>query len=80
VELDNYQLKKQSRYGPQASKVLVKKYLDGELHINYRGEDVAYTKLAARPVGGDKNASPVQARRKYVPSPEHPWKKSWRKK
>ncbi len=79
-ENNYYQLKKQSRYGPQASKVLVKKYLDGGLHITYRGEDVAYSKLAARPVGRDKNAVPAQARGKYVPSPDHPWKKSWRKK
>ena len=76
-ENDYYQLKKKSRYGPAVGKVAVRKYLNGELHFNYRGEDIEYVKLEQRPEQGEKKGEQKKAKRKYKPGPDHPWKKSW---
>jgi len=37
-----YQLERQSGYAPSAARVQVRQYLDGELRLNYRGQDVAW--------------------------------------
>ncbi len=82
-ENQSYQLKPVSRSGAAKGKVLVRKRLNGELHFNYRGEDCDYQIQAARVLKEEKKVSegieraPLQ--RKYVPSPEHPWRKSWKK-
>lgn len=73
-----YQLKRQSKYEPAEGKVMVRKYLNGELHFNYRGEDIGYEKLPERPVRVSRSLSPKGAGRKYKPSPDHPWRKSWK--
>jgi transposase len=73
-----YQLRRQSKYQPASGKVKVRKYLNGELHFNYRGEDLAYEKLAQRPERISKNLKVKKARRQYKPSPDHPWRKSWK--
>ena len=82
VRFDNgfYQLKRQSQYEPARGKVFVRKYLSGELHFNYRGEEIAYEKLAERPVRISKSRMPNQPKREYKPSPDHPWRKSWKEK
>jgi transposase len=73
-----YQLKRQSKYEPASRQVMVRKYLNGELHFNYRGEDIPYQKLAERPVRISKSLSPKKTKRNYKPSPNHPWRKSWK--
>lgn len=80
VRFDNgfYQLKRQSPYEPARGKVWVRKYLNAELHFNYRGEDMAYEKLAERPVRISKSRKPNPPKREYKPSPDHPWRKSWK--
>jgi len=75
-----YQLKRQSKYQPAKGKVLVRKYLNGELHFNYRGEDIHYQRLAQRPVRVEKSLVPQKPKRKYQPSPAHPWRRSWKNK
>jgi len=79
-ENNYYQLKKQSRYSPQASRVLVRRYLNGELHFNYRGEEAEYELMEQRPKATEKKRRALKSKRKYVPSPDHPWQKSWKKK
>lgn len=80
VRFDNgfYQLKRQSKYEPAKGKVFVRKYLNSELHFNYRGEDIAYEKLPQKPIRISKSLSAKKAGRKYKPSPNHPWRKSWK--
>lgn len=73
-----YQLKRQSKYEPARGKVSVRKYLNGELHLNYRGEDMAYEKLAERPERISKREKPKGSKRSYKPGPNHPWKKRWK--
>lgn len=73
-----YQLRRQSRYEPASGKVMVRKYLNGEMHFNYRGEDLGYEKLAQRPERSSKSLEVKKARRQYKPSPAHPWRKSWK--
>ena len=73
-----YQLRRQSKYEPASGKVMVRKYLNGELHFNYRGEDIPYEKLAERPVRISKSLAVKKAKREYKPSPDHPWRKSWK--
>lgn len=82
-ENQSYQLKPQSRYAPAKGKVLVRKRLNGELRFNYRGEDCDYQVQSARVLKVEKNAADdfkkAPRKRRYVPSPEHPWRKSWKK-
>lgn len=77
-ENDYYQLKKLSGYGPAEGKVLVRKYLNEEVHFNYRGEEIAYHKLAQKPVRVEKRVPPKEMKKRYSPSPDHPWRKSWK--
>jgi len=82
-ENQSYQLKPVSKYASAKGKVLVRKRLNGELRFNYGGEDCNYEIQEARVLKAEKKApdslkrAPVK--RKYVPSPEHPWRKSWKK-
>jgi hypothetical protein len=77
-ESNFYQLKRQSKYEPARGKISVRKYLNGELHLNYRGEDMIYEKLAERPERISKSLKPKGSKRSYRPAPNHPWKKRWK--
>lgn len=80
VRFDNnyYQLKRLSSYGPASGKVLVRKYLNSELHFNYRGEEIEYEKLPDKPSRIEKSLIVNKHKKKYKPSPFHPWRKSWK--
>jgi transposase len=85
-ENEYYQVQQQSKCGPASRKVKVRRYLDGELHINYRGRDVSYTRLPTRPAPSAKKqsakpsrASSTRKKRPYSPKPEHPWRKTFKK-
>jgi transposase len=78
-ENDFYQLKRQSKYQPATGKVFVRKHLNGELHFNYRGEELPYEKLAQRPLRISQSLAPQKSKAQYKPSPAHPWRKSWKK-
>ncbi len=82
-----YQLERQSGYAPSAARVQVRQYLDGELRLNYRGQDVAYRELSERPVNtpkpAEKKAQPDLAKEsvpkaKPNPSTDHPWRQSYK--
>jgi len=71
-----YQLRRQSRKPPTTRKVLVRQCFNGELRFNYRGRDVLYTELPARPQPPPK-AQPLKLRastKKYIPPADHPWR------
>jgi molybdenum-dependent DNA-binding transcriptional regulator ModE len=72
-----YQLKRQSRYGPARGKVMVRRYLNGELHFNYRGKDIPYQQLDARPQATAKQQKrwqPKRLKKKWIPPKDHPWR------
>ena len=74
-----YQLKRQSPYEPSKGKVFVRQYLNGELQFNYRGEDLLYEKLAEKPGPRARSLIAKKATRKYKPTANHPWRKSWKR-
>jgi len=71
------QLEPQSRHhAPAKSKVLVRENQAGELHVEYRGQRLGFTRIERRPerepfCGGD--ASPA-SRRSVSPAKNHPWR------
>lgn len=71
-----YQLKRLTRYGPASGKVLVKRYLNGELHFVYRGKDISFQLLNERPTSPKKKVSwqPKKLKKKWVPPKDHPWR------
>jgi hypothetical protein len=76
-----FQLERQSRHhAPARSKVLVRENQAGELHIEYRGQRLAFTPIERRPDhlaarGGEASrASP----RRPTPANNHPWKQSYK--
>ncbi len=77
-ENNYYQLKPQSSYAPATGKVFVRKQLSGELRFNYRGQDLDYKRLAERPARSGKKSGVSKTKGKYVPAPDHPWRKNWR--
>ena len=76
-ENNYYQLKRQSKYGPASGKVLVRKYLNSELHFNYRGQDMNYQQLPQRPVPVQRQSG-TKKKKKYTPALDHPWRCSWK--
>ena len=78
-ENNYYQLERQSKYGPVWGKVLVRKYLNSELHFNYRGQDMNYEQLPQRPVPVQRQ-SEAKKKKKYTPPLDHPWRCSWKKR
>jgi len=77
-----YQLASLSRnYSPAKRKVLVRRYLDGSLHMFYRGEEIGFDELD--PARAGKTKTPRSESRFAAggkpapPSPNHPWKTPW---
>jgi hypothetical protein len=76
-----YQLQGRSSRPPAVNSVKVRRYLDGQLHINYRGRDIQYVQLAERPVPSPPDNRPVERQKKARtgPGPDHPWRKSYKR-
>ncbi|MGH9922998.1 MAG: ISNCY family transposase [Nitrososphaerales archaeon] len=74
-----YQLRKQSKYRPASGKVLVRKYLNSELHFNYRGQDMDYEQLPQRPVPIQKHSEVKKRKKKHTPALDHAWRSSWKR-
>ncbi len=72
-----FQIGKENRVLPPARKrVKVQEWLDGSIHIFYRGEEVSYGELAEKPVRAKKQIeATVSRRRSCVPAPDHPWRR-----
>lgn len=59
----------------RARKVVVEKRLSGSLHITYRGNDLRYKAISARPVKEAASEPTRQrVRRSVKPSVDHPWR------
>jgi hypothetical protein len=57
------------------AKVMVHELLDGTIRIQYRGRELAWEELPARPAKVTKPAIPVMARQPTVPAANHPWRR-----
>ena len=77
-----YQIKSGSaNYSPASRKVLVRRYLDGELHMFYRGNDADFEEI--NPGRKEKNKKRTKGRntlpsginKPVPPSANHPWRK-----
>jgi hypothetical protein len=74
-----YQMSRQSDRPPTHRKVLVRHYLNGELHFNYRDKDLEYCQLPERPTPIKKVKRPVvRIGKAQVPSSDHPWRDSYK--
>jgi len=76
-----YQIKSGSaNYSPASRKVQLRRYLDGNLHIFYRGSEAAFEEIdpgkkekkKKRTKG--RNVSPLGASKPSSPAPDHPWR------
>jgi hypothetical protein len=56
-------------------RVMVQRYLNGELHFRYQEVELSYTVLPEPPAKKQKAAAPtVRKPQKYVPPKNHPWR------
>lgn len=77
-----YQLASWSaNYSPAKRKVLVRRYLDGSLHMFYRGEEIGFEEFdpgVARKTKTQRRERSLAASGKPpLPSPDDPWKTPW---
>jgi hypothetical protein len=78
-----YQLSPASRnYSPASRKVHVRRYLDGRLHMFYRGDEIDFEEINPKTAAEEKvpprRRKPVAAsRNRLTPSKSHPWKTPW---
>jgi transposase len=74
-----YQMTKKSERPPTDKKLRVRHYLNGELHFNYRGQDLQYVRLPERPSPVKKIKKPVaHSGKAVVPASDHPWRGSYK--
>ena len=77
-----YQMTRQSKQPPTVKKVLVRNYLSGELHFNYRGKDLEHLELPQRPVPAEAEAPVITSKPRHIPmpAPDHPWRRPYKAK
>ena len=69
-----------TNYAPRTSKVQLRRYLDGKLHIFYRGNEVDYEELDPGKRGKKEKKRLIRVRIKPLtagrlsPAPDHPWR------
>jgi hypothetical protein len=82
LRFDNkyYRILGKHRSKPAVTKVKVRMYLDGKLHISYRGKDVAFVELIELPAK-PRSKQVARALRKQQPTPpaDHPWRRPFKK-
>jgi hypothetical protein len=73
-----FQVKRQSRYAPTKSQVVVCEWEDGKLEIRYGDRRLCHEEIAARPAIQPPPAKPRQPRRMPAPpQTSHPWRKRY---
>ncbi len=74
-----FQVKRQSRYAPTKSQVVVCEWENGKLEIRYGGRNLCHAEIATRPAIPPTAARPRQPRRMPTPPPaSHSWRKDYR--
>lgn len=66
-------LKENKRLPPTREKVTVSEWLDGSIHLVYKGGELKYKPLASRPVRQAK-VETIKPKKKYIPPADHPWR------
>ena len=70
-----FQIKKENRVLPPARrKVTVQEWLDGSVHIVYKGEEIAFEEIVQKPVREKKPESTPGKITHYKPLADHPWR------
>jgi hypothetical protein len=70
-----FQVKRQSRYAPTKSQVVVCEWEDGKLEIRYGGRRLCHEEIPARPAIQPRPARARRPRRMPAPPPaSHPWR------
>lgn len=62
------------RLPPAKGTVTVRQRLDGSLHMYYRNQEVRFSPIASRPAPPKTAPARTEARTKWVPPPNHPWR------
>jgi len=73
-----FQIASQSNLPPARKKVIVQEHLDGSVHIVYREKEVLFTEIKELPrksVVTQQKQRDSEPRRKYIPPPDHPWRR-----
>ena len=72
-----FQVIAQSNLPPARKRVTVAEHLDGSIHIMYRDREVIFTEINERPapLHPTPEATTPQARKAYVPSQDHLWRR-----
>jgi len=73
-----FQIVSQSNLPPARRRVVVQQHLDGTVHIAYRDREVLFTEikeLPRKPMVAQQKQQNSQPKRKYVPPPDHPWRR-----
>ena len=71
-----FQVVKDNKVLPRArTKVVVQEWLDGTIHIVYRGEELRYKEIAKKPVRQKRRVNVAVPRKIYRPPADHPWRK-----
>ena len=73
-----FQIVSQSNLPPARRRVMVQEHLDGSVHIACRDREVLFTEikeLPRKPMVTHQKQQNSQSKRKYVPPPDHPWRR-----
>ena len=70
-----FQIGFQSNLPPAKRRVVVQEHLDGSIHMVYRNREVLFTELKDLPTKPLVTQQKQQPKRKYVPPPDHPWRR-----
>jgi transposase len=68
-----------ANYSPGRAQIQVRCYLDGTLHMFYRGNEVAFEEIDPKKSRPGKRTLAARGK-SSLPSPNHPWRTPWSKK
>jgi len=68
-----------ANYSPARRRIEVRRYLDGSLHMFYRGNQVAFEEIDPKKKRPAKRTLAARGKSSF-PSPTHPWRTAWSKK
>lgn len=73
-----FQITKANKILPRArQRVTVQEWLDGSIHLVYRGKELRYRELDKKPLREKKKITAAAERKPYRPAADHPWRR-WR--
>jgi transposase len=68
-----------NNYSPASRKVQVRRYLDGKLHMFYRGNEVTFEEFDPKKKKTQEK-KPYQGTTRQPPGGDHPWRNTWSEK